>query len=45
MKTTKLLLADDHALVRGGIRALLNELDGIEVVAEASNGQIGRAHV
>jgi DNA-binding NarL/FixJ family response regulator len=39
MKTNKLLLADDHALVRGGIRALLNELDGIEVIAEASNGR------
>jgi DNA-binding NarL/FixJ family response regulator len=39
MKTIKILLADDHTLVRGGIRALLNELDGIEVVAEASNGR------
>lgn len=39
MKTIKVLLADDHTLVRGGIRALLNEIDGIEVVAEASNGR------
>lgn len=37
MDTTRVLLADDHALVRAGFRALLGEL-GIQVVAEASDG-------
>ena len=35
----RVLLADDHALVRAGIRALIEEIEGIQVVAEASNGQ------
>lgn len=35
---TKLLLADDHALVRSGIRSLLMAMEGIEVVAEADDG-------
>lgn len=39
MKTIRLLLADDHTLVRGGIRALLNSIEGIEVIAEASDGR------
>lgn len=34
----RVLLADDHPVVRGGLRALLDALDGIEVVAEASDG-------
>lgn len=34
----RILLADDHALVRAGIRSLLQEMPGIEVVAEASDG-------
>jgi len=33
------LIVDDHAIVRKGIRALLSEADGFEVVGEASNGQ------
>lgn len=33
------LLADDHHLVRKGFRALLEELDFVEVVGEAANGQ------
>jgi DNA-binding NarL/FixJ family response regulator len=32
------LLADDHALVRAGLRALLEDVAGIEVVAEAGDG-------
>jgi DNA-binding NarL/FixJ family response regulator len=36
--TVRILLADDHALLRAGIRALLNNLPGVEVVAEAGNG-------
>jgi DNA-binding NarL/FixJ family response regulator len=34
----RLLLADDHALVRAGMRALLSELNGVEVVAETGDG-------
>jgi DNA-binding NarL/FixJ family response regulator len=30
---------DDHALVRAGIRALIDTLNGVEVVAEAGNGR------
>jgi DNA-binding NarL/FixJ family response regulator len=39
MRTIRVLLADDHDLVRAGIRALLQGLAGIEVVAEASDGR------
>ncbi|HUC43897.1 MAG TPA: response regulator transcription factor [Candidatus Sulfotelmatobacter sp.] len=35
----KVLLADDHALVRKGIRAVLTSLPGVEVVAETSDGR------
>ncbi len=35
----RVLLADDHTLVRAGMRALLQELTGVEVVGEAGNGQ------
>jgi Response regulator containing a CheY-like receiver domain and an HTH DNA-binding domain len=35
----KILLADDHQLVRKGFRALLEELDYVEVVGEAANGK------
>ena len=38
MKTTRVLLADDHVLVRAGIRSLLEKMSGIEVVAEAGDG-------
>jgi DNA-binding NarL/FixJ family response regulator len=34
----RVLLADDHVLVRQGIRQFLNEAPDIEVVAEASDG-------
>ncbi len=34
----RLLLADDHALVRRGMRALLEAEPGVTVVAEASDG-------
>jgi DNA-binding NarL/FixJ family response regulator len=39
MKTIRILLADDHTLVRAGIRTLLESLEGIQVVAEASDGR------
>jgi DNA-binding NarL/FixJ family response regulator len=32
------LLADDHALMRAGLRSLLEEMAGVEVVAEAADG-------
>ena len=35
----RVVLADDQALVRAGFRALLDAQDGIEVVAEASDGE------
>lgn len=38
MTTTKIILADDHSLVRDGIRALLEEDENLEVIGEASNG-------
>lgn len=37
--STRVLLADDQALVRGGIRAILEHDDELEVVAEAVNGR------
>ena len=38
-QTIRIVLADDHSLVRDGIRALLEEEDDLVVVAEVSNGQ------
>ena len=34
----RLLIADDHHVVRGGLRALLETEDGIEVIDEAADG-------
>jgi DNA-binding NarL/FixJ family response regulator len=34
----KLLLVDDHAIVREGLRALLGQSDDLAIVGEASNG-------
>jgi DNA-binding NarL/FixJ family response regulator len=34
----RILLADDHALVRAGLRALIEEMAGLEVVGEAEDG-------
>jgi len=39
MKKIHVLIADDHALFREGLRALLNAMPDIEIVAEASNGE------
>ena len=39
MAAIRVLLADDHALVRAGIHSLLNNLSGIEVIAEAADGR------
>jgi two-component system response regulator NreC len=35
----RLLIADDHALLRQALRTLLDGQDGLEVVGEASNGR------
>jgi DNA-binding NarL/FixJ family response regulator len=44
----RVLLADDHALVRAGIRALVEGIEGAVVVGEASNGReavaLAKAH-
>ena len=34
----RVLIADDHALVRSGLKALLASVEGIEVVGEAADG-------
>jgi DNA-binding NarL/FixJ family response regulator len=39
MIATRVLLADDHALVRAGIRALLEKIPNVEVVGEAGTGR------
>ena len=39
MSVIRVVLADDHALVRAGIRALLEKVPGVEVVGEADNGR------
>lgn len=39
MNPTRVLLADDHALVRAGFRTLLESLPGVHVVADADNGR------
>jgi DNA-binding NarL/FixJ family response regulator len=38
MKRISVILADDHTLVRAGFAAILRELPGVEVVAEAADG-------
>ena len=39
MKTITLLLADDHAIVRQGLRRLLETAGDIQVIGEAENGR------
>jgi DNA-binding NarL/FixJ family response regulator len=39
MNVTRVLLADDHALVRAGIRVLLEKIPNVEVVGEAGTGR------
>jgi DNA-binding NarL/FixJ family response regulator len=34
----RVVIADDHHVVREGLRMILSEADGIEVVGEASDG-------
>ena len=37
--TIKIILADDHRIIREGLRALLDKESGVEVVAEAADGR------
>ena len=43
----KVLLADDHSIVRDGLRRIIEESEDIEVIAEASDGKeaIQQAHL
>jgi len=38
MNVIRALLADDHAVVRVGIRKVIEEISGVQVIAEAENG-------
>lgn len=44
-QTRRILLADDHALVRAGIRSLLENLPGVVVVGETGDGLEAVEHV
>ncbi|MBX3237762.1 MAG: response regulator transcription factor [Nitrospiraceae bacterium] len=39
MSTVRVLLAEDHTLVRAGFRALLEKLEGVQVIGEVSDGR------
>ena len=39
MATKRILIADDHEVVRSGLRSILEAREGWEVVAEADNGK------
>ena len=39
MDIISVIIADDHVIFRRGLRAILNEIAEVKVVAEASNGQ------
>ncbi len=39
MRTIRVLLADDHQMLRQGLRALIEKEDGMSVVAEAEDGR------
>jgi DNA-binding NarL/FixJ family response regulator len=38
MESYRIVLADDHALFRRGMRKIINEVPGMEVIAEANDG-------
>jgi DNA-binding NarL/FixJ family response regulator len=38
-QTIRIVLADDHDLVRSGIKALLSMVEGVQVIAEARDGK------
>ena len=39
MKRIRVVLADDHVLVRRGMRALVEQMAGVEVIGEAADGR------
>src|SRR5476649_2958889 len=39
MRPIRILIADDHELMRAGIRSLLEKVSDVEVVAEAGDGR------
>ena len=41
MKPVRLLLIDDHELLRAGMRALLERIPGVAVIGEAGDGRAG----
>ena len=41
MTTIKIILVDDHEMVRLGLKSFLNLQPDIEVIGEASNGREG----
>lgn len=45
IKAVRLLLVDDHTLVRAGIRSLLEGRSGVQIIAEADNGRDAAALV
>jgi len=38
-KTQRMLIVDDHTLLRAGLRASLNQDPGIEIVGEVADGR------
>jgi DNA-binding NarL/FixJ family response regulator len=42
-ETIRIILADDHAVVRAGIRQFLEQADDLQVIAEADDGEAARA--
>ncbi len=38
MKTIRVILADDHTLVRAGIRSLLEVIEGVEIIDDCGDG-------
>jgi DNA-binding NarL/FixJ family response regulator len=45
MHTIRVLLADDHPIVRSGLRGELSDAPGIDVVAEAADGEAALARI
>ena len=39
MVEIKIVLADDHALIRAGYRSILEDVEDINLIGEASNGE------
>ena len=38
MSKTRIILADDHAIVRAGIRKMIEQMPGLEIIGEIGNG-------